>query len=452
MSLTPSFYNFFLPIENGYILYNTFTGAILAADEELKDAMEDPESLPQEIREKLTGAGCITENDELLQYRFLHNRMKYSQSHLGFHIVLTYACNLRCPYCYEGQEKDTKSFDEKTMDRLIEFMKSSLKATGAKGIDVSLYGGEPFIKEDMAIKAMDEMYDYCKENNLTYSTGAITNGTRITDDLIDRFTKYDTRMQITLDGPKDLHDRSRFYPGGRGTYEEIMENLLKLQEKKVKAHLRLTTNKLTAPRMEELLEDLKARGIGLPVDFGITTAWTEGCKSFSENCIRDEELIDILPSLWELAAKRGYSIYVKPSTSYISCGSITEHAYVVDPYLDVYNCWDFIGHKELRSGYIDEENRLRWENNHFAILSREPWSNERCRECKVLPICNGGCTAKAYYSTNDFCSMVCDPTHEIIDKKIKLHLMQSYPDRFRDNRYVWGSEKTEKEKEVVKNA
>jgi len=43
-----------------------------------------------------------------------------------------------------------------------------------------------------------------------------------------------------------------------------------------------------------------------------------------------------------------------------------------------------------------------------------------------------------------------DPTHEIIDKKIKLHLMQSYPDRFRDNRYVWGSEKTEKE--GVKNA
>ncbi|MDY6986317.1 MAG: hypothetical protein SVE93_08000 [Candidatus Thermoplasmatota archaeon] len=57
------------------------------------------------------------------------------------------------------------------------------------------------------------------------------------------------------------------------------------------------------------------------------------------------------------------------------------------------------------------------------------------------------------------CDGGCDPTHEIIDKKIKLHLIKSYPDRFRDNRYVWGSEKTEKEeekeekgKEEVKNA
>jgi len=53
----------------------------------------------------------------------------------------------------------------------------------------------------------------------------ITNGTLI-DKKLDEIKKNDFRLQISIDGDKETHDRNRVYKGTEnGTFDKIIENI-----------------------------------------------------------------------------------------------------------------------------------------------------------------------------------------------------------------------------------
>jgi len=362
-----------------------------------------------------------------------------SYKDIGFHIVLTYGCNLRCPYCYEGQDKDAKSFDEKTMDRLIEFMKSSLKATGAKGIDVSLYGGEPFLKEDMAIKAMDEMYDYSKEKGIVYGGSIITNGTLLNEDNIKWMAGSNVKsMQLTLDGPRDLHNRSRFYRDGRGTYEDILKNARLAKDLGMSPGFRISIDKNTVSRVEELLDDLKERKLNdIPISFGFINVQTEACKSYEPNCLGEEEFARKLPGLWKLAKEKGFHLMTRPHRAIVSCGMVSESGYAIDPFADIYKCWDFIGRRDHLGGHIDEDGKAHYYAPYYDVLTRSPYEFEECRTCKYLPNCGGGCTSRAWFKNGTYHSSICNIDKYIMEDAVKFYVEERYKDRFENGVFRW---------------
>jgi uncharacterized protein len=61
----------------------------------------------------------------------------------------------------------------------------------------------------------------------------ITNGTLI-DKHIDTIKKHNYRLQISLDGPKELHDKNRIYRGSdKGSFDDIIKNIQLCKENKI---------------------------------------------------------------------------------------------------------------------------------------------------------------------------------------------------------------------------
>ncbi len=72
-----------------------------------------------------------------------------------------------------------------------------------------------------------------------------------------------------------------------------------------------------------------------------------------------------------------------------NCGAVAFNSYVVDPRGDLYKCWNNIGREELKVGTLKEGPRF--ERNLVRWLAFDPFLDEECRECEMLPICMGGC-------------------------------------------------------------
>jgi uncharacterized protein len=58
----------------------------------------------------------------------------------------------------------------------------------------------------------------------------------IDDDWIDFFKVHDVRVGVSLDGPRDLHDRNRRYRNGAGSYERTTQGIARLRARSYPFH------------------------------------------------------------------------------------------------------------------------------------------------------------------------------------------------------------------------
>ena len=57
----------------------------------------------------------------------------------------------------------------------------------------------------------------------------VTNGTILTDGLLETIKEFNIKMTISLDGPKEINDKLRVDKNGKGTYDTILSNLNKMK-------------------------------------------------------------------------------------------------------------------------------------------------------------------------------------------------------------------------------
>ena len=157
-------------------------------------------------------------------------------------IGTTHNCNLRCKYCIFGgkyphsRTHNINSMEMDTFKKAIDFyfslVNSPLRST-RDDIVLSFYGGEPLLKFDNILKA----YDYAKEKacrnpikrNLIgmMSTNAVLLNQLQAKELLERNFK----ISISLDGPKDQHDKLRVKIDNTGTFDDILFNITNLKKR-----------------------------------------------------------------------------------------------------------------------------------------------------------------------------------------------------------------------------
>mgnify|MGYP002855921439 CR=1 FL=1 len=145
-----------------------------------------------------------------------NDRLGRAKMPLRYFLELTYRCNLSCPYCYVGNERNKQelSTDEwkKVIDQLPFY---SL---------VTLVGGEPLIRGDF----IDILAHVSKK--IFNKTHVVTNGILINDEIIKAFIKYKLLLlSVSLDGFGQNHDKNR---GREGIFDKIISNLENLKSQK----------------------------------------------------------------------------------------------------------------------------------------------------------------------------------------------------------------------------
>jgi len=159
----------------------------------------------------------------------------------GLDLEINQDCNLRCRYCIHGNRyKKKKSYSKQEMSfdlakKCIDFYFQHSSNSSKVLHSIAFAGGEPLLN----FRLIKSCIEYTKSNYSNFKLGfqLTTNGILLKREILDFLIKNDTFIAISLDGPKEVHDRQRIFPDGKGTYNIIRKNLLNFKKKYPKHYL-----------------------------------------------------------------------------------------------------------------------------------------------------------------------------------------------------------------------
>ncbi len=392
-------YNFFYEEKDRYYLYNAITGAFAELDEDnykFYNHLSDNEINEEEISEKDLDTfeklkrGHYILNDDFNEINFIrskYNSAQFNNGNLTLTIAPTLDCNFRCPYCYESL--NPHSFNEDHVNKVIQFIE--LWIPRIKHLSVTWYGGEPLLEVKTIILLSEKIRQICKDNNVTYVASMITNGYLLTEEIADRLAGNDVkRLQITVDGPKHLHNKTRILADGSGSYDHIIENIEKNCDK-FKISVRINVSKKNQDYLEDLLVDLKERNLHKRISVYVAAVepHTDEAKRFEINCISKPSFSKIKVEFFDLAFNMGFKVRLYPRNLLGGCSASGSNSFVIAGDGKLYKCWHSVGHDDEAVGSLDNIGKFKY--NLYDWLAYSPLNHDECLNCKVLPLCMGRC-------------------------------------------------------------
>src|SRR5262249_59170114 len=86
-------------------------------------------------------------------------------------------------------------------------------------------GGEPVVNGAGIAATTEHAAALAKRRGMTLSFSITTNGTLLTQADGDFFEAHGFAVTVSLDGPREAHDRLRPYRNGAGSFDRIMRNV-----------------------------------------------------------------------------------------------------------------------------------------------------------------------------------------------------------------------------------
>jgi uncharacterized protein len=183
---------------------------------------------------------------------------------LSFNIMLKPAgslCNLDCKYCYYLDKAEIYGGKEPrmTIDMLETVVKEYIKANEVPEVTFNWHGGEPLVLGlDFYRKALEfeEKYADGKKIHNTIQT----NGTLLDDGWASFLADNDFLVGISIDGPRDIHDKFRKDKGQNPTFDRVIQGIRLLSRHGVKFNTMSTVNSASEGRGLETYLFLKSLG------------------------------------------------------------------------------------------------------------------------------------------------------------------------------------------------
>ena len=136
---------------------------------------------------------------------------------------LTDSCNLDCVYCYHGAKEDFSGkcavMDHKTAVRGVDLLME--KSGDQDAVTLVLFGGEPLLCfreiKKIAAYARKKASEYHKKLRLALTT----NGVLLTEEIVQFIRDEEISVTVSIDGPADIQDRYRPFPGGKPSFTAV---------------------------------------------------------------------------------------------------------------------------------------------------------------------------------------------------------------------------------------
>ena len=184
--------------------------------------------------------------------------------HYGF--ITSLHCNLGCPYCFQRTKADTYGYlTTRQVDLgLAAIARSEERVSGlkpgAKGVPkISVTGGEPLLRNKANLTTLHYLLDRLGELGWPYSI--TTNGTELSAFVAERKVMPNCRnIQVTLDGPRPVHDGRRYFRGGGPSFDRICAGLDDALAAGWRMNLRVNLDMDNVEWLPSLAEFVQSRG------------------------------------------------------------------------------------------------------------------------------------------------------------------------------------------------
>ena len=357
---------------------------------------------------------------------------------MAFNIMLKPAgslCNLDCQYCYYLDKSEIYGGHEPRMteEMLETVVREYIQANDVPEVTFNWHGGEPLVLGlDFYKKALEFEHRYAAGK--TVHNTLQTNGTLLTQEWVEFFRKNQFLIGISIDGPKDIHDRYRKDKAGRPTFDRVLSGVRLLREGGVEFNTMSTVNRYSEGRGLEVYQFLKSLGTrfmqfmpvvehvkyplgpdGKPVkrarpfivnpsaEGSVLAPWSVSDIGFGrfmcdifDRWVRNDvgtwyvNLFDATLANW-CGVMPGSCVYAK------TCGgnSVIEHNG------DLYACDHFVYPEYLLGNITDKSIRDMMQSERqlrFGTDKRNTLPG-RCARCKYLFACNGECPKHRFNRT-----------------------------------------------------
>lgn len=391
-----------------HLLYSTKRASKALIKKEIYDSILNNRLSP-ENEKTLSGLGMIVFDieEEKREVLGLLNKFNTKNRWLNISVILNLDCNFDCVYCYEGEMKGKLYMEDETAGRLVDFVKDEF-VKGKKSVNIDFYGGEPLLSTGLIRSISTEIKSFVEPRGGKYTFTLVTNGSLFKRSIAEALIPLGlTGVKITIDGPSELHNKTRSFKSGAGSFDTIIENIKQTADL-VKIGIGgnfqkgnynefpllmdyLDNEGLTPDRIHELKFDAvmnRPEGEAVPADY------IDGFMSVNEPWV-----IKAGPLLREKVLERGYRV---PKITPSPCQVEINDAYVINYDGRIYKCPVFIGKKGYEIGTLNDGI-----NDYTKKYNLGNWKNEECIECAYLPICFGGCRYMTYVRDGNINGLDC---------------------------------------------
>lgn len=419
---------------NDNIIFNGLTGSIDLANQKVakflrsKD-MSKMKLLQQDEIDALLNSGYLLEDNNETTEKHVFNKYKESLGDVinrnNFVICPTLKCNLRCSYCFERDFSDRDStLNEDMLNKIFEFILERI-VENPKPSSIELFGGEPLLEEN--IKIIKEIFKFASKNNIDILI--TTNGTQINRFklLFEKYTNLIKKIQITIDGNKNIHDKRRIFKDGSGSFDLIIENVKYILDLGIPVDVRVNIDKSNINSIDQIVEEVfNLSELMLYDNFSYYFSNVTDHYNLNNKLLIDESDLAIELDKSHLVDKGSYptlgylidSIINKPNGSlpnFVNCEANSKYNHIIAPDGYVYNCPEAIGLSNFRTWqYYPVQNSFKSVNKSFYNNILTDSNRPTCRKCSIALLCGGGCILIENNKSNkkQFCIM----QHKMVNK------------------------------------
>jgi uncharacterized protein len=354
-------------------VYNTKYNNVIKFDSENEEEVK--EFIVSADDSNFVDMGFVVENNELEREKKNYLSIKKAEEKLNIMIIMTYNCNCSCQYCFENLDVN---MERENVDKTVEYIINEYKR-GYKELEINFFGGEPMLRVD----EMVNIYQKLLLEGIKVKAVVITNGVLLSlKNIIKLKSVGINHFQITVDGPKELHDARRPCKNGDSCWDEIMKNLSFLKKEEANISIRININGENVGYLEEICFWVDSI-LDKYDKYLIYIAPVVGCveKTVKETL---KNRTETLKRAWKIIKEKSLPIRIAPPV-YAPCPYHSEKsAYYIDLSGNIYTCGGFVGERDKIDRTYNMENDRNKKRIEFMPL-------DSCFECTFFPVCMGGC-------------------------------------------------------------
>lgn len=410
-----SYYNLIEKHDGNIIIYNTKTGAVGVIKKEEADkyleALENPsgEDYKEEVAALVEQKFLVPEEtDEFNEIKKWHEKALNFPNYIQLTMLPNENCNFACPYCFIYTHRNMVMSDV-VYESVLKYIENACKETTEETMYLTLvwFGGEPLLSKDKIIEFMKKLEKLKDKYSLVIESSIVTNGYLLTEQTFQQLLDVGIYgFQVTIDGYPETHNKLRPLVNGGPTFDIIYRNLKNIQKNKGDYQFAIRVNFLKDCQKEldefaqQLLndfgEDNRFKLYFRPIYYFETSR--DDIKQIQDRICDSHECVEIQNRLeFKIMEKRGNvgdrriaDPLPMPALSW--CGAEWYNACTIGADGSVFFC-DTMADKKHSMGKITENGKIDVKEG-FEVWKKSVFEEETmegCFNCKLLPICLGGC-------------------------------------------------------------
>jgi len=282
---------------------------------------------------------------------------------------------------------------EETYNHLYKAIEQLVDAKGYKSVYIGYFGGEPMLEYDEICNFSERIKSFAEGRNISFKASMTTNGYLLSSDRLERLSQVGvTTYQITVDGLKETHNKSRILINQGGTWDRIVQNLVdaKNSSSEFKIMIRANCTDEINNNADEFL-DFMSNTFGGDLRFGFHFEAVKklGGKN-DDNLKLVESETDVVYKMTTIAKKMGLELmgnrnYINPFG--LVCYAGKNDSFIFDCDGTVMKCTVCIDNSNNHIGKLSEAG-MQIESHLISEWTSQNLK-EKCNSCKVLALCYG---------------------------------------------------------------